>query len=245
MARKEKTIVIGFREVRKRVPAIRQHRNGLSLRSPAEIMAAILKRPQAADRIVMYGAGDQSLISTILPDIMDSSLKMKHHLKRQLPVFFGYWLYSSILRFPGLLVNQVAAASYLNIAQDVFIRDEAIMNLFRAALYDGPFSDSADPLWWRGTLDDILADNNCPDGRFLVQKKLKRKVEFCRCSLNKKDRAGCYCMITKSPVNRENSRGNISFFPAGADLARVRKDIFDERALAGPLLTNRHEAHSD
>ena len=39
--------------------------------------------------------------------------------------------------------------------------------------------------------------------------------------------AGFYCMITQTPVSAANSRSGISWFPSGADLARIRKDKFE------------------
>ena len=40
-------------------------------------------------------------------------------------------------------------------------------------------------------------------------------------------------MVTKQPVSLENSRGNISWFPPGADLARIRTDVYND---VGPWL---------
>jgi hypothetical protein len=41
-------------------------------------------------------------------------------------------------------------------------------------------------------------------------------------------------MLTRFPVSPNNSRGGISWFPSGADLARIRKAEFDQiTALVG------------
>ena len=41
-------------------------------------------------------------------------------------------------------------------------------------------------------------------------------------------------MLTQQPLSASNSRGGISWFPSGADLARIRKDKFEQiTALVG------------
>jgi hypothetical protein len=193
-------------------------------------MALILEKPELTDRIALYGSGDQKMVAEILPFAEKSK---RAELKKRLPCLLGYWLYDSILRFPGLLVNSVAAASYLNIEVETYKNSEKIQRLFSSALYEGPFRDPDSPLWWRGTLDDLTLAGNCKDGNSLARKKLKRSFPVCTCSFDSKKTAGYYCIATKNPVSFENSHGNISWFPPGADLARIRNDVFDE---IGPWL---------
>ena len=40
--------------------------------------------------------------------------------------------------------------------------------------------------------------------------------------------AGFYCMVTEEPVSRANSKGNINWFPSGADLSRIRTSNFEK-----------------
>jgi hypothetical protein len=60
--------------------------------------------------------------------------------------------------------------------------------------------------------------------------KVKARVKECKCSVDNTSRAGYYCMITEKPVSDKNSKGNISWFPSGADLARIAKPEFDKLA---------------
>jgi hypothetical protein len=148
-------------------------------------------------------------------------------LKRRIPTALGYWLYDSVLRFPGIVVNEIAAASYLNIDAEQFRDRPRIQGLFSSALYQGPFADPKAPIWWRDKLDDLLQKAKAKDGRSLVHKVLKTTVKPC---FDGKKRAGYYCVVTGKPVSKENSRGQISWLPRGADLSRVRKDIYEELA---------------
>jgi hypothetical protein len=199
--------------------------DGLS--TPAEMMARILGHPESADQIALYASGDQKMIAEILP--FAATKKKLQELRKRLPSVLGYWLYDSILRFPGLLVNSVAAASYLDIAVSHFER-ATVQKLFKVASYSGPFGDPKDPHWWRRNLDEVLG--KAKTGNEFVAQKLKERVAHCLDSKTGK-RAGYYCMVTKVPVSDENSVGNISWFPPGADLARVRKDVYEQ---LGPWL---------
>ena len=151
-------------------------------------------------------------------------------LYKRMPRVLGKWLFLSVLRFPGVLVNEVATASYLNIDPGDFKKKE-VQALFRKGEYKGPFAELG-PWWWRRTLDGLLDKSDCEDGRELADKS-NIKVRACLDPKSKKQ-AGYYCMLTRKPVSEENSRGGISWFPSGADLARIRKDKFEEiTALVG------------
>jgi hypothetical protein len=234
MASKVAVIAKGFSELRQLLKVQLKVGKVEKVKRLSLVIAAIMGKPEAADHIALYGLGDQKMAPQVLPDY--KKYKDKKHradLASRLPSLVGYWIYDSILKYPGLLVNKVAAASHLNIAQKTFADNLRIQNLFKSALYIGPFSDKDDPLWWRGNLDDIVQKSGCTDGRELVRKTLKIPVEPCHCSLNPKKRAGYYCVVTKTPVSRDNSAGNIACFPQGADLARIRKDVYEE---VGPWL---------
>src|SRR5207249_1513314 len=111
-----------------------------------------------------------------------------------------------ILRFPGLLVSEVAAASYLNIAPGAF-KHAAVQQLFSKALYKGPFCEEESPRWWRVELDALLTSAACSDGREFAAKKSGGKPPApCQCSVDHSLRAGYYCMLTEKPVSLEKSK---------------------------------------
>jgi hypothetical protein len=194
--------------------------------TPAKALSKILKKPNVEDRIALYGSGEQGFLEDIMPFVKPDSADTAKELNRRMPRILGNWLYTSIMRFPGILVNKVAAASYLNIARTTFLKPE-VQKVFLKAKYKGPFTDLKD-LWWRHELDSILSQKKCKDGMELAKQRGLR-VGPCKDSQTGKH-AGYYCMVTREPVSAENSRGGISWFPAGADLSRIRTDKFDELA---------------
>jgi hypothetical protein len=224
MARRVKVIAQGFLEVAKALSRLDVGRHRKHLRGPAAIMAAILKRPEIASQLSLYATGDQKMIAELMPP---KGSEKDTERKKRIPTVLGYWLLDSILQFPGIIVNQVAAASYLNIHLETFEGSAAIQRLFDAALYTGPFSDPDEPMWWRDKLDDLLQNAKVVDGKAFVQKRLKRTVKPC---LDGKRKAGYYCVVTRRPVSKENSIGQISWLPRGADLSRVRQNVYDELA---------------
>jgi len=199
--------------------------------TPAAALAAILEHPGSESRIALYGSGEQGFLKEVFtfydpekgkPDVEE--------LCKRMPRILGNWLFLSILRFPGILVNMTAAASYLNIDPDAFGQED-VQEQFQSALYAGPFSELG-PWWWRAELDVLVGEAECEDGREFVR---KQGIEVKGClDPDSNERAGYYCMLTRDPVSPENSRGGIGWFPSGADLARMRKDKFEQiTALVG------------
>ncbi len=199
-------------------------------KTPAAALATLLSHQEVESRIALYGSGDQGFLVETLA-LYDSGDRPKQaQMQMRMTRVLGNWLYLSILRFPGILVNPVAAASYLNIAPMNF-NTPTVRSLFDSALYRGPFYEIG-PWWWRNTLDKVLGEEGCTDGLMLA-KKHDLLVKPCLDPDTGKP-TGLYCMITRKPVSAENSRGGISWFPSGADLARIRKDKFEEiTALVG------------
>jgi hypothetical protein len=190
--------------------------------SAVKIMAALLGKPEYSEKIALYGVGDQNRLSEIL-----AQAKQAQHRVQRMAHFLGYWLWDSLLRYPGLLVNEIAAGSYLNIAETDF-REIKVQAIFQEALYRGPFEDSKRPQWWRGVLDDIVARENCADGLELVRSRTGSTINRSECCVDSSTSAGYYCIISRKPVSLENSKGGLSWFPRGADLTRISKPKFDE-----------------
>ena len=199
--------------------------------TPAAALAAILRKPESESRIALYGSGEQAFLKEILtfydPDQPDMDA-----LQKRMPRILGNWLLLSILRFPGILVNLLAAASYLNVDPKAFLQ-EGVQQLFDRARYTGPFCElELGPWWWRSELDALLGEAGWDDGRAYCD-KAGATVGPCL-DPHSGERAGYYCMLTRAPVSASNSCGDISWFPSGADLARIRKDKFEQiTALVG------------
>lgn len=197
--------------------------------SPGRVLAAILGKPEYADKISLYASGDQNRLASARR-ARESSPEQQ---VRRTACLLGYWLWDSVLRFPGVTVGQIPASSYLNIRQDVFVEDERVSELFAVALYNGPFAAAKVPMWWRGGLDDIVAESDCLDGRTMVAKQLGVDIPQSQCCEDPTKPAGYYCMLSERPVSLEHSAGGLSWFPRGADLARVSRSKLEE---LGPWL---------
>lgn len=218
LARRAVLVARGFATIAEALrPALKEEGND----SPAKVMAALLDKSEYADKIALYGVGDQNRIAD-LPAEPNQNVTQLRRLTR----FLGYWLWDSLLRYPGLLVNEVAAASYLNLAAEDF-RPPEVRALFGRGLYCGPFEDSERPQWWRGELDDIMAEENS-DGLALVRAKVNGEARPSTCYVDPQQQAGYYCVIARKPVSLENSKGGLSWFPRGADLTRVGNLKFEE-----------------
>jgi hypothetical protein len=218
LARKAAIAARGFAEIAAKLPEVKVTTKS----SPAKILAVLLEKPEYSDKISLYAVGDQNRLTEILAKTQRSQdwVKPMSH-------FLGYWLWDSLLRYPGLFVNEVAAASHLNIETESFRRSD-VQTIFEAAIYRGPFADPNAPQWWRGILDDIVSKDNCADGLELVRKGVDPKIDRSQCCVDPSIPAGYYCIISSEPVSLENSKGGLSWFPRGADLTRVSNPKFEE-----------------
>ena len=188
---------------------------------PAEILANILGKPGLKSHFSLYTTGvsffNDSLASR------SSGEDIEERMASRVPYVLGYWLYNSILEFPGVLLNETATASYLNV-------DPEHLNLVEKILiqaeYKGPFSRTR-RFWWRSELDSVLGDSD--DIRENDQvRKLNRRIPPCLCSKSMRSPAGFYDVLSRKPISAEESVGNISWIPVGANLTRVATDEYEE-----------------
>ena len=192
----------------------------------AKLLAQILGKPQYADKIALYASGDQSRLMAV--HRLRTVKEDEPQKIRRMTCLLGYWLWDSVLRFPGVTVGVIPASSYLNIQLEAFCDDPQIQELFQTAVYQGPFSGAKIKMWWRGMLDDIVSQADCKDGREFATKKLKRDIPPSQCCDESAIPAGYYCMLKQKPVSLKNSKGNLPWLPRGADLARVSNSSYEE-----------------
>jgi hypothetical protein len=219
LARRAAIAARGFSQIAAKLPEILEVKGNNSV---VKIMAALLGKQEYSEKIALYGVGDQNRLSEILTQAKHSDERV-HRMTH----FLGYWLWDSLLRYPGLFANEIAAGSHLNIAEGDF-KKPRVQELFENALYRGPFEDSQNPQWWRGVLDDVVAREKCADGLELARKKNNAAIDQSHCCVDPAIPAGYYCIISRKPVSLEHSKGGLSWFPRGADLTRISDPKFDE-----------------
>ncbi|MCX2865375.1 hypothetical protein OOZ63_26470 [Paucibacter sp. PLA-PC-4] len=189
--------------------------------TPGTLLAGILQQPYVATHFDLFACGDQRAISEIMSVSQDNKTQLKPEQERRLVIALGVWLADLVMEFPGLLLNRTAAASYLDIAPDDFAKAK-VQTVFESAKYVNlPFADEHNPLWWRHLLDDLVTDGEVVSGRALCESKGIKKLSYCPCSVKPELHAGYYCMATERPISEEQSSGRVSWFPVGADLARI------------------------
>jgi hypothetical protein len=214
-------LVRGFCSISEALRQIADRPTAERPRDTASLLAALLGRPEMKNRVKLYISGDQRVGAELLAS-------PSHNVGRQATIF-GTWIYDSLLKYPGMTVGSVAAASYLGIAVDEFSKAD-VQELFADAIYKGPFQSTERPLWWRDRLDEMLLEADAEDGAAFAAEKLNRDIPPCICSESHEAPAGFFCMITKQPVSEERSIGGVSWFPPGADLARIAESKYDELA---------------
>jgi hypothetical protein len=149
---------------------------------------------------------------------------------RLMSSLIGYWIYNVLLQFPGPIVSEGAAASFLDISEEDFSRVE-IRNIFKDALYKGPFNNT-DQYWWTRKIDNILAasilaeDKEIPSGNILAT-RTGFEVKHSRCYTGH-DGAGYFCIIRRTPVCAVHSLNPGGWIPSGADLSRIEKTKYNE-----------------
>lgn len=189
--------------------------------TPGTLLAGILKQPHVATHFDLFACGDQRAISEIISVSQGNKTQLTPEQERRLVIALGVWLADLVMEFPGLLLNGIAAASYLDIAPDHFLKPK-VQAVFESAKYVHlPFADERNPLWWRHLLDDLVTDGEAVSGLALCQSKGIKKLSYCPCSVKPELHAGYYCMATEKPLSEEQSSGRVSWFPVGADLARL------------------------
>jgi hypothetical protein len=78
-------------------------------KSPGRILAEVLGKPEYAEKISLYASGDQSRLAPLAEVRRSASPEERN---RRLACILGYWLWDSVLRFPGATVNEIAASSH-------------------------------------------------------------------------------------------------------------------------------------
>jgi len=190
--------------------------------TPGSLIARILGQPDVGPHFDLFACGDQRAIMEVMKASKGNPTKLTPTQGKRLVVALGVWLADLVMEYPGLLLNEVAAASYLDVHPEDFAKPK-VKGIFASASYSPslPFADEEEPMWWRHRLDDLVNEGQAVSGLDLCKSKGLRKLRFCPCSVKPTLHAGFYCMASRQPLSEEQSSGRVSWFPIGADLARL------------------------
>jgi hypothetical protein len=210
---------LGFEQIRSKLETLREDIS-LQKQGVATFMAAVLGRRELAPLFSSYLRGGHRALSTVLEN------KDPATANQRLATFLGLWLWDTILRFPGILVNEVAAASYLDLDFDTFSRPE-IQAIISGAAYEGPFHQ-LQKFWWRTDLERCYIVEGFETFKDLCRSRIPDvPLQGSKCIIDPARPAGYYCIKNKQAISKENSVGAISWLPAGADLSRIAKPDYD------------------
>ncbi len=217
----------GFRKISE---GYKQLDKSIKNRGAPAVLSHILKKPGMEDYFAGYSEGIPFLNDMLIvrKNMEGSQQGDVANLDRRIPYMLGYWLHNFILRFPGVILNEIATASYLNIDPAHF-RKEKIRQCFERARYEGPFSKSRE-YWWRPMLDDLLIENGDRDEILKSNGLDPKSVPPAKSHISDSSPAGYYDIFSDKPISKEDSIGSLSWIPSGADLARVAKDRYEEIA---------------
>ena len=230
----------GFRDIRNKIgaePGIME-----SETSPAGVLSWLIGRPHLYSQLAPYisriGTDNGALMDRITP-----SQRSRNHFadKRQiLSYVLGHVLVNMVLKFPGPILSDLALCAYLGTSVDDI---ETIHEVFKSAMYRGPFAD-ASRYYWREDVDEILdaqaglsEDEDFETfgqyNRTMVERAAKGHVlKFHGCLRCGGRDGGFLCPFTNRILCHRSdcSVPASSWIPQGADICRIEREFFDEWA---------------
>lgn len=214
-------------------------------RSPAGVLSQILERPAEESRLGLYGArlgnANAALMEQLVSAASDQEAEPTEQEKSRLLTYvLGHLLLNVILRFPGPIMNRRALTAFLSVEAKEF---DAVVELFEAAQYRGPFSDIERYFWLAdvGQVLEPLVEQVDPElvtetqgemNRAAIEKKLGKVLLRHSCPRCQGKNGGFWCPFTDRTVCDlpTCSVGSSAWIPAGAKLCRIEKDFYDEWA---------------
>lgn len=187
---------------------------------PAGVLAQALGRPSLRADLLGYTAQNFYFFSP--------STGEKEQSKDQLHTRLGYWLYNYVLAFPGPILNEKAAAAYLNVGVVSFMQP-AFQKLVEPASYTGPFAKVAKFYW---TNDLLTLIEKC-DGD-IATSPILAGLEIERIDQENLEGSAYYCVLTGEPIALSDASSNPDWIPSGAQMTRIKQDLYDQ---LGPMLS--------
>ena len=139
------------------------------------------------------------------------------------------WIRKVLMKYPGLLYNEIEAATFLGISLTEY-KTKKVQDFFESAKYKGPFSEEKS-LWWKSELM-ALSDKQMTESEIMVpfkqgfsqmwKRKFKKIPEPAICYDSGESPADCVCYVLEKPVMIKYSlKYNADERPRIMDDARV------------------------
>lgn len=191
--------------------------------SPNDVLAAVLGNSELAYEFLGYAAQNLVYFSTPEADSKEYLISESKRYSTQL----GYWLYNYILMFPGPILNQAAAAAYLNVSPLEIEKNADFAALLEEARYEGPF-DEVSPYYWRSKLS-VLAESAGGD---ISEHPNLRGMKLERIDSREGAIQAYVCMLSGEAIRQDQAALSPDWVPSGASEAKIKEDVLDE---LGPL----------
>ena len=216
-------VAAGFRTLRNGLAADPQLLDRSARLSPADVLAAVMGRPEAAADFVGYAGQNQRFFVQNYSDegfpAVDPAMTFGTRL--------GYWLFNYIMMFPGPILRAREAAAFLNVepsqADDVHLGA-----VLAATAYTGPFCD-VEPLYWRPALAELVEEcrGDIANHPGLAGTRLRR-VDPAHVA-----QPAYICMLSGDAITDAEAGPTPDWVPSGASEARFKAEHLDE---LGPLV---------
>lgn len=233
-------VFLGFKAIR---DAIDSTPDLLHKRSPAAVVATLLREPrlesQFAQYGIRYGGANSALFDSVASTASPTVSPSQERVSGLLTYIAGHLLLNAVLRFPGPIIDDEALCAYLAI--DLHEASK-FYELFMEASYSGPFG-ALKSFRWTHIVDQILADSDVQIGdeeNFNSPgAHNRRRLEIALGVVLEKPKAcerchgedgGFFCPFTRRPVCQRADCSVVSnaWIPAGARLSRFEKDFYEE-----------------
>jgi len=139
------------------------------------------------------------------------------------------WIRKTLIKYPGILYDQIHSATFLGISLDEFLSD-SFQEFFTKAKYSGVFAPP-EGRWWKSKLQEIaesIMDEKemdlltCEGFPLAWERTKNRKIERSKCVFSGESHAEWVCYILKKPVKIKYSLSyKPDSRPAVMDEARV------------------------
>lgn len=231
----------GFRRIREGIEQKPEHlRVG---RSPAQLLAALLSRPQLESQLAPYfskpGLFNSSLLDRLTSEERAQRGPTESEKTRLLTYILGHVLVNAVLKYPGPILAEGPLCAYMATSSTEI---DKVAGMFGRARYTGPFGDG-ERLFWREDVDEaveeLAREFEVDDSKYasfgdyhraLIDKALGGTAAKHECRRCDGIKGGFWCPFTKRTVCERSDCSSTasSWVPTGAYACRIEKVLFDE-----------------